>query len=218
MVVVPGTLPVTTPPPDIVALLGALLVHAPPGEALLNVIVPPPAHTPDGPEIEGGRRFTTTLFTEEQPVAVKVYDIFATPNATPVTTPVVAPTVASDGSELLHVPPGVAFVIGVVAPVHALEEPTIGAGGGLTVINAIAEDPPQGLACTCIIVTVPTATPVTTPEDDTVAIEGSLDVHTPGAVAALVKVILLPTHTDVGPSTAPGSVHNCVIFTYPLPT
>lgn len=148
IVVVPGTLPVTTPPPVIVALLGELLVHAPPGEALLSTIVPPLAHTPDGPDIDEGSRLTVTDFTEEQPVAVSVYDILVTPRATPVTTPVADPTVASDGMLLLQVPPAVALVIGVVAPVQAFEEPTIAAGGGFTVIEVIADEPPQGLACT----------------------------------------------------------------------
>lgn len=53
----------------------------------------------------------------------------AVPEEMPVTIPVL-PTVATDVVLLLHIPPKVAFVKVVVAPIHRVEEPAIGGAAG----------------------------------------------------------------------------------------
>jgi hypothetical protein len=112
--------------------------------------------------------------------------IVAVPAATPVTTPV-AETVATPVALELHVTmrpvstlPPASFVVAVsdcVAPTNTLAEPgltvTVATGTGTTVIEAVPVFP----SLVAVIVTVPSATPVTTPPDDTVAMPVLPELH-----------------------------------------
>jgi hypothetical protein len=73
------------------------------------------------------------------------------------------------------------------------------AGSGLTVIVYVAVfvQPVNMFVTVYEIVAVPEATPVTTPKS-TVATPVFDELHVPNAVAS-DSVIVLPTHTDVGP-------------------
>jgi hypothetical protein len=69
-----------------------------------------------------------------------------------------------------------------------------------TVITLVTVAVPQGPVTVSEIVTVPAATPVTTPEDEpTVATLGLLVLHMPDAPEESVRVIVEPAHTVVGP-------------------
>ena len=64
---VPPDTPVTTPEPDpIVATVVRLLVHVPPGEVLLNVVVDP-THTEVVPVIGAGASTTVTVVVASVP-------------------------------------------------------------------------------------------------------------------------------------------------------
>ena len=63
----------------------------------------------------------------------RVKTIVLVPAVTPVTRPVALPTVATPGLVLVHVPPPVASVSCVVAPVQTVGVPIIGTGCVYTV-------------------------------------------------------------------------------------
>ena len=134
------------------------------------------------------------------------------PAELPVTTPVVAvtdPTVAIAVDPLLHTPPVVDSVSIVLRPLHTVVVPINGAGRGLTVM---VKNLAQVVGNVYIMFGLPAATPVTTPvEGFTVASPVLLDVHVPPEIE-LVKVMVKPEQTDVGPVTgAVGStVTDCV--------
>jgi hypothetical protein len=65
----------------------------------------------------------------------------ALPSAAPVITPVNEPIPAIAGALLVQVPPGDALLSVDVAPRQILYAPVLGAGNGLTVINALAVQP-----------------------------------------------------------------------------
>lgn len=87
--------------------------------------------------------------------------MFGVPDNTPVTMPVDEPTVASAGLLLLHVPPLVKSLNGVVAPTQTTLAPPIAAGVWLTVNGVVAVQP---VPIVYVIVSVPADTPDTTPE------------------------------------------------------
>jgi len=69
-----------------------------------------------------------------------VYEIVTVPAETPVTVP--APfTVATPGALLVQVPPIVASLSDVVAPVHTVDEPVITFGVEFTVTGVFAKQP-----------------------------------------------------------------------------
>ena len=122
----------------------------------------------------------------------------------PVTIPVAEPTVATAGLLLLHVPPGVASVKANVEPMHTTQPDVgqeMGAGNGLTVIVVVTEQPEERVY---VIVSIPGDIPITMPDaEPTVAIAGLLLLHVPPP-GELLKVMVLPTHTEVGPVIAEG--------------
>ena len=123
------------------------------------------------------------------------------PDAIPVKMPEPIPIVPVAGTVLLHVPPTGELLSVIDEPSHTTDGPPMAAGNGFTV-TAKERVQPAVLAVTMF--TVPAALPVTTPVALTDAIAGLLLVHvTPGVV--LVSVIVLPTHTAVGPVTTAGS-------------
>jgi len=134
---VPAETPVSTPEPEpTVATAVVLLLHVPPGTALMSVILPP-THTlmpgvPTVPMIGPGNGFTVTVVVTKQPDD-SMYVMTEVPLETPVTMPVDEPTVAIDVLPLLHVPPPVPVKI-IVEPTHTLPGPVIAPGLALTVI------------------------------------------------------------------------------------
>lgn len=140
--------------------------------------------------------FTVTIPVVAHPVEATEYEIVAVPAATPVTSPLNEPTVAIPVAELLHIPPPLTSARVVIPPTQTVAVPVIGAGDGFTVIVLETLHPDNGKQ---IIVTVPTATPVTIPlKLPTVAIaDPELD-HVPPV--AHVNVIELPAHTVPGPN------------------
>ena len=135
----PDTIPVEEPT---VAIDGLLLVHVPPGLGFVSVIVLN-THTlfpVDGPDIGPGEEITVIVNVLKQPVG-SIYVMVAVPVEMPVTRPVAEPTVATAGLLLLHVPPGVADVSVVTAPIQTVDVPAIVAGSGLTVTTAVAIHP-----------------------------------------------------------------------------
>lgn len=131
IIVVPGTIEVTTPEKvSMVAIVVLLLVHVPPETVLVSVVDTLGHNTAEPPIAEGGG---TTLMLENvlQPVG-NVYTMFEVPPEIPVTTPEVIPMLAMPGEVLLHVPPEEALVKPVVDPTQTIPEPLIVAGIGLT--------------------------------------------------------------------------------------
>jgi hypothetical protein len=103
---------VTTPPDTavssplvvlIVAIVVSLVLHVPPGVALLYIAVLP-SHIWIGPVVPTGIGFTVTGCVEAQPVE-SVYVIVAVPIDIPVTAPVTGSTNATPGLLLPHTPP-----------------------------------------------------------------------------------------------------------------
>jgi hypothetical protein len=116
----------------------------------------------------------------------------AEPAATPVTTPA-ASTVATAPLEDAQVPPAILPEKVVVAPTQTVLVPET-VGTGLTVTEAVPEQP----LTVCVMVAEPAATPVTTPEEETVATAASEVDHVPPA-SELDKFVVAPAHTVVVP-------------------
>lgn len=116
------------------------------------------------------------------------------PAAMPLTIPVVAPTVATDELLLDHVPPEVALVSVVVEPMQTDEEAGLMADGRAATVTVLVTLHP---ATVYDMTAVPTATPDTTPEPLTDAMEALPLLHEP-PVVALDNVALLPTQILTG--------------------
>jgi len=116
----------------------------------------------------------------------------AEPGATVVTTPELL-MVVTEALLLLHVPPPVASAKVLVAPLQIVFAPVIAAteGSALTVTVAVVVQP----LTLYVITVVPADTPVTTPEELTVAMPMLPLVHVPPAVG-LARVVVEPTHTS----------------------
>jgi hypothetical protein len=170
-----------------------LLLQVPPAVASLRVIVEP-THTDPGVPVIAVIGFTVTILPLLQPVLFMIYDMVAVPAlAPPVTIPDV-PTVATPVFVLLQVPPVVASLNEVVAPWHTAAVPLM-AVIGLTVTTVRALQP---RLVVYVIVLVPDATPVTSPEPSTVAFAVALLLHVPVPVVSL-SVTTDPAHILAGP-------------------
>lgn len=112
-----------------------LLVHAPPTEVLLKVVVVP-GQAVSTPVIAAGNGFTVCILVPIQPVG-NVYVIVGVPAKTPVTIPDEVPIVASAGLLLLHTPVPVVLVSITFEPTHTVAEPVMAAGNGLTVNGVV---------------------------------------------------------------------------------
>lgn len=107
----------------------------------------------------------------------------AVPARTPVTIPVVLPTVAMLVLPLIHVPVPVASDKVAVSPSHTVRVPLTLAGRGFTVTTVVMEHGPGNAVI--VMVAVPAAIPVTTPETlSIVAIEVSPVLQTILAILA----------------------------------
>lgn len=135
----PETTPVVMPA---VAMAVLLLLHMPPEGASLSEINEP-AQTDDAPEIAPGNGSTVIKKVATQPVG-SVYLIVVTPVDTPVTIPLPDPIVATPVLLLDHVPPGEPSVSVKGNPVHAIGEPEMASGSGLTVTVIMAKQPVTG--------------------------------------------------------------------------
>jgi hypothetical protein len=132
-------MPVTTPVAgSTVATPVALLLHVPPDDASVSVVVIP-IHTVLLPPMDTGAAttVTATLAPAAQPVE---YVMFATPPPVPVTTPP-AVTVAILVLSEFQLPPVLASVNVVVALTQMLPPPVTGAGVAYTVVVAVAALP-----------------------------------------------------------------------------
>jgi hypothetical protein len=105
MVAVPEDMPVTTPEPEMEAIVRSLLLQMPPVVASVSVTTSP-THSVPGPPMGEGSALTVTGMVAMQPPGSR-YEMVAEPLATPLTTPPDV-TVAMPGALVLHDPPGVA--------------------------------------------------------------------------------------------------------------
>ena len=130
--------------------------------------------------------------------------MLAVPGVTPVTTPDVL-TVATDVLLLLHTPDGVPLVSVSGVPMHTRLLPVVAPGAGTASTVTTAVTAPE--AAVYVIVAVPATTPVTTPDELTVATAGVLLLHVPPGVAS-ASVVVPVTHTVnvpvMGAVTVPG--------------
>ena len=123
----PGATPVTSPVDDTTAIAVLSLLHAPPAELLLNVVVVL-TQAEVVPEIEdGGSATVMACATAGQDP--NVYEMLALPAATPETTPDASTTAAAVLS-LLHTPPATGSVNCVVAVGQMFVTPEIAPATG----------------------------------------------------------------------------------------
>jgi hypothetical protein len=195
---VPGTIVVTMPvDASMVATVRSPLLHTPPVVVLLSVSGLP-AHALIVPVIADGVAFTVTTAVVAQPA---IYVMVVVPDVTPVTRPVES-TVALPLLLLLHVPPVVALLKDVVAPIHTLIVPDIADGAVLIVTTLVIIQP---VASVYVISEVPADIPVTTPvEEPTVATVGLLLLHVPPDVV-FVRLVVAPTQATTVPPIAAGN-------------
>jgi hypothetical protein len=135
MVVVPPDAPYSTPDPEIVPTAGVLLLHTPPAEALLRVVVWN-SHTVVAPVIGDGSPFTVTTAVAIQPVGA-VYVIVAVPVVVPAVQVPPEVIVAVPVALLLQVPPGVALLSVADWPTHSDIVPVIADGSVFTVSDFV---------------------------------------------------------------------------------
>jgi hypothetical protein len=181
--VLPVTMPVTTPEEFTVAMPVLPLLHVPPVVVSPKEIVPP-WHALATPVIDAGTGLTVTAVVLVQPDE-EVYVIIEVAGLVlPVKIPVTTPeefTVAIPVLPLFHVPPVVVSPNVVVAPWHTFVVPVITAGNGFTVTMLVAGQPVAGVNVILAVATpvLPVITPVTTPVAPTVATPVALLVHVP---------------------------------------
>ena len=138
----PEATPVTVPLLFTLAIEGSLLVHAPPGVALVKV-AELPVQIFDTPEIfptvgAGSIVILKGADTVLPHTLEAVYVRMAVPAETPETTPELLPMVATPVEEELHVPPASASLKVVVAPTHTVNVPVIAATPVFTVTSTLA--------------------------------------------------------------------------------
>lgn len=114
--------------------------------------------------------------------------------AVPADTPLTNPEpliVATDVLVLLHTPPDVTSLKGVVDSSHTVATPEIepDTGSGFTVTTVAVADTPQPFVTVYDIVAVPTDAPLTKPELLTVTIDVAVLLHTPPMAASLKRAV-----------------------------
>lgn len=177
-------------------------LHAPPATELLSAVVAP-AHTELLPVMvpaDGAEPIVTVRVAVAVPqLPVTKYDIIAEPEATPVTSPAEV-TEATDGADELHTPPLIVllYVADVPGQSEVLPLSVPATGAEPTVIERVAVAEPQAPVTVYDIVAVPDATPLTTPDGVTEAIEGADELHDPPATEA-VKAVKPPEHKVAAP-------------------
>lgn len=223
IVVVPADTPVTTPVVEIVAIAVELELHVTerpvsvlPTASLVmavNVCVPATITFAESGLTVTVATGTRTTFTEAVPVFPShVAVIVAVPSPTPCTTPD-GVTVAMDVLLELHVTvrlrtaPFASFTVAtsvVLLPTTTVVFPvtvTVLTGAGVTDTVAVA----LFVSLVAVIVAEPTATPVTTPDDETVATELLLDVQVTSRSVTIVPFVSLTVTVNV-PVVVAGTV------------
>ena len=199
MVVVPGLTAVTTPVAETVATVvleevqGVVAAGVPEPVRVIVAL----SHTAVGPVIVGWA-FTVTVTVALHPLLL-VYVMVVVPAPTPVTTPallMVATAVLEEVQGVVAAGVPDPFRV-MVAPIHTAVGPVI-VGLALTVIVVVVEHP---LLLVKVIVTVPAATPVTTPALLTVAMPVLEEAQgfTAAGVPEPDKLIVDPTQTGAAP-------------------
>jgi hypothetical protein len=204
IVVVPAATPVTSPEPSTVATDVFKLDQLPPASpSLVNVVVLPtqmlcsPLNSP-----ASTAAVTVTVLVavalSHPPLPATVYVIVTAPVPIGVTTPVDVFIVALSGFPLVHEPPET-LLLNVVVPFEQiacvpLNVPATGAAVTVTVLVAVSLLQPPLPATMYLIVVVPAATPVTSPEPSTVATDVLTLDQLPPASPSLAKVVVPPTH------------------------
>ena len=187
-----------------------ITLQVPPFTALLSVTVAP-SQTEVLPLKDPGVEFTETARIAKQPVTGNVYETVVFPTDTPVifTVDEEALIVAVAGAAILQFPPAVPSVKLVTDPIHTDCVPAIAAGFALTVIVST----PVHDETVLLIIAVPAVTPVTIPEEVTVATPVAEDTHDPPP-NVLESVVAAPTQTAGDPVTV--GVAFTVIVLVPL--
>jgi hypothetical protein len=188
---VPADTPVTRPLLLTVAMVGLALAQLPPLVALASGVVAP-IHALSVPVIVGVAFTLTVPVVFVQPFASVKVNVTA-PAETPVT--VFPLTVALAVLLLTHVPPveGVKVSVAPTQSVEVVAGVGVIAGFAFTVTALVVFVHPVPV-CVKVNVTIPAATPITTPAFDTVANAVLLLCHVPPVVG--VNVIVLPAHID----------------------
>lgn len=143
-----------------------------------------------------------------------VYLIVVVPTATLVTTPELL-MVAAPGLELLQVPPVMPLVLKAdILPIHILVTPLITpADEGPLTVTALRDElvRPQLLETVYNIVSTPLPAPVTTPDEDTVAIALLVLLHTPPVVASVNETVAPSQIAPIAPIIVAGAAGGEVI-------
>ena len=123
MSVVPGLIPVTTPPEDTVATPVVLLFQVPPDTESVKFVVEP-THTLVEPEITLTKGATVNMTVAL--VVPTVYEMIQVPTVNAETIPVEEPTAAIALLLLLQTPPAVESVKSAPPPAQTVAMPLIG--------------------------------------------------------------------------------------------
>lgn len=190
-VTLPAATPVITPALVTVAKEVLLLAQVPP--VVGDRVAVLPTQTVAGAETTGSAFTVTAVVVLLQPVEVTVKVNVTLPGAIPVMTPAFV-TVAIAGLLLTQVPPVVGDKV-LVLPTQT-EAGAVTTGKALTVTEVVVLLQPVEVSVK-VNVTVPAASPVTSPALLMVALVGSLLAHVPPEFG--VRLIVLPIQTEVGP-------------------
>jgi len=202
-VALPAATPVTTPALFTVAIVLSLLVHVPP--VVGNNVIVLPTHIEVVGVLTTGNAFTVTEFV----VLLQLVEVFTNVKlALPAAIPVTIPTLLTDALEaslLDHVPPDVGAII-MVLPIHTAAAADT-AGNAFTVIEIVLLQL-GAVELVKVNVTLPDATPVTTPALVTVAIVISLLDQVPPDVG--VTLMVLPRQTDAAEVVTTGNAETVI--------
>ena len=184
----PAATAVTTPALVTVASAGLVLDHVPP-ETGERLVVSPTQMTlsPVILTIGNGLTVTVAVLALQFGAAFLVKVKYTEPSASAVTTPLLV-TLAMVELLLAQVPPDVGVRLVVVPTQRVVGPVTLTTGRALIVTPAVAMDTQPVVVLVKVNVTVPTATPVTTPSFATVAMAGSLLDQVPPDVGDKVVV------------------------------
>jgi len=105
---------------------------------------------------------------------------------------------AVEPEETLQAPDGEGSLYGDVTAAHIEEAPVIASGSGFTVTMVDEEHPVALNVKETSVVPPPVATPVTTPDVPTVAMDGLMLLHVPAPDASL-NAMVEPVHTPNDP-------------------
>ena len=150
------------------------------------------------PTVGKGLTVICAVEDAEHPFTVAVYVIIAVPAVTPVTTPEEL-MVATAELEVVQTPFGFVFASVAVEPAHNEVGPVIGAPAPELIVTLVVALLVHPFTVTVYVITaVPAETPVTTPEELTVA-TAELEVDQTPPLVASESVVVEPTQVEVKP-------------------